>query len=145
MLSASGVLAAVRTAAVTSPVSGSVATWALYPSRLLVPTMPRFGIHRRYGPILGHTPRYPPSAFPVSRFHVLARHHSQQTHSVGLFRIQPDVVDCFDQPPPVAYQPVHQLRALSQTSRRTVSSPILMSYQHQVGLRYQTPATPYLR
>ena len=60
-------------------------------------TMPRFGIHRRYGPILGHTPRYPPSAFPVGvRFHVLARHHSQQTHSVGLFRIQLDVVDCFD-------------------------------------------------
>ena len=36
ILSASGVLAAVSATAVTSPVSGSAATWALYPSRLRV-------------------------------------------------------------------------------------------------------------
>ena len=60
-------------------------------------TMPGFGIHCRYGPILRHTPSYPPSAFPVGvRFHILACDNSQQTYRVGLFRIQLDVLDCFD-------------------------------------------------
>ena len=61
-------------------------------------TVPRFGVYRRYRPVLGDTPSYPPSAFPVGvRFHVLARDHSQQSHRVGLFRIQLHIVDCFDQ------------------------------------------------
>ena len=85
MLSASGVLAAVRWAAVTSPVSGSV-DMGLVPVPFAGPglvTVPGFGVHRRYGPISGHTPRYPPSAFPGIRFHILARNHSQQTYCVG--------------------------------------------------------------
>ena len=60
-------------------------------------TMPGFGIHRRYGPVLGHTPRYPPSAFPIRvRFHILACDNPQQTYCVGLFGVQLDIVDCFD-------------------------------------------------
>ena len=43
-------------------------------------TMPGFGVHCRYGPILRHTASDPPSAFPVGvRFHILACDNSQQT------------------------------------------------------------------
>ena len=70
-------------------------------------TVPGFGVHCRYGPVSGHTSSYPPSAFPVGvRFHVLARNHSQQTYRVGLFGVQTDVVDCFDQRQPVGDQTV---------------------------------------
>ena len=61
-------------------------------------TVPRLGIYCRYGPILGDTPSYPPSAFPVGvRFHILARNHSQQTQGVGLLGIQLHTLDGFDQ------------------------------------------------
>ena len=75
-------------------------------------TVPGFGVHCRYGPVLGHTASYPPSAHPVGvRFHILARNHSQQTYRVGLIGIQLYVLDCFDQRQPVGDQTVHQLRA----------------------------------
>ncbi len=75
-------------------------------------TVPGFGVHRRYGPISGHTPRYPPSAFPVRvRFHILARNHSQQTYCVGLFGVQLYVLHPFDQRQPVGDQTVDQFRS----------------------------------
>ena len=101
MLSASGVLAAVRWAGGDQSGFGFCSDMGLVPVPFAGPglvTMPGFGIHRRYGPVSGHTPRYPPSALPIRvRFHVLARNHSQQTYRVGLFRAQLHTLDRFDQ------------------------------------------------
>ncbi len=113
-------------------------------------TVPGFGVHRRYGPISGHTPRYPPSAFPVGiRFHILARNHSQQTYCVGLFGVQLYVLHPFDQRQPVGDQTVDQFRSavgIRPVTGRFRLRFVVMGHQHQVGcLRDQTSATPYLR
>ena len=44
-------------------------------------------------------------------FHVLARHHTQQSHSVGLLAAQLRILDRCDDRQRVGHQPVDQLRA----------------------------------